>query len=278
MSVELEPAELGFKRPFAHEVSQTLRLHNPNPEPVAFKVKTTAPKQYCVRPNSGRIDPHTAVEVQVLLQAMKEDPPPDARCRDKFLVQSVLIPADSSATTVSQIWAHVEQTAKADIQEKKIRVSFLPADGQREVNGEASPPPPAYESMTTPQKSPTAAAAVTPSEGKSSRGAGEEDGAPATTTAGVVASAAAAVGSSVGMTVSREDLQRQLEAANAKVQALQEQVTEGLRQRKIVGSAAEEKKMKGNIQQQQAQPVGGVPVQIVAVLCLICFLIAYFFF
>jgi len=209
---------------------------------------------------------------------MKEDPPPDARCRDKFLVQSVLIPADSSATTVSQIWAHVEQTAKADIQEKKIRVSFLPADGQREVNGEASPPPPAYESMTTPQKSPTAAAAVTPSEGKSSRGAGEEDGAPATTTAGVVASAAAAVGSSVGMTVSREDLQRQLEAANAKVQALQEQVTEGLRQRKIVGSAAEEKKMKGNIQQQQAQPVGGVPVQIVAVLCLICFLIAYFFF
>lgn len=67
MSVELEPAELGFKRtdhsnfplrdsnllltevihlgPFTHEVSQTLRLYNPNTEPVAFKVKTTAPKQ-----------------------------------------------------------------------------------------------------------------------------------------------------------------------------------------------------------------------------------------
>ena len=64
MSVELDPAELGFKRnvtrdheladvdanesagPFNHEVSQVLRLHNPNSDPVAFKVKTTAPKQY----------------------------------------------------------------------------------------------------------------------------------------------------------------------------------------------------------------------------------------
>ena len=66
MSVELVPAELGFKRkvlrthtsrpvadryryavgPFVHEVSQTLRLHNPTNDPIAFKVKTTAPKQY----------------------------------------------------------------------------------------------------------------------------------------------------------------------------------------------------------------------------------------
>ncbi len=64
MSVELDPPELGFKRitpqshahnnvdannnagPFDHEVSQVLRLRNPNSDPVAFKVKTTAPKQY----------------------------------------------------------------------------------------------------------------------------------------------------------------------------------------------------------------------------------------
>lgn len=32
--------------PFDHEVSQVLRLRNPNSDPVAFKVKTTAPKQY----------------------------------------------------------------------------------------------------------------------------------------------------------------------------------------------------------------------------------------
>ena len=34
--------------PFTHEVSQVLRLHNSNSDPVAFKVKTTAPKQYAL--------------------------------------------------------------------------------------------------------------------------------------------------------------------------------------------------------------------------------------
>jgi hypothetical protein len=63
MSVEIDPLELGFHRPFTVEVSQTLRIKNPNHVPVAFKVKTTAPKQYCVRPNSGRIEPGKEVEV-----------------------------------------------------------------------------------------------------------------------------------------------------------------------------------------------------------------------
>lgn len=76
-----------------------------------------------MRPNSGRIDPGQTVEVQsmynvsrkgtektpayikpaVLLQAMKEDPPPDAKCRDKFLVQSVLVTADKEFTNVGQL-------------------------------------------------------------------------------------------------------------------------------------------------------------------------------
>ena len=40
---------------------------------------------------------------KVLLQAMKEDPPLEAKCRDKFLVQSVAIPADKDVENVSQI-------------------------------------------------------------------------------------------------------------------------------------------------------------------------------
>ena len=59
--------------------------------------------RYCVRPNSGRIDPKKDVEVQVLLQAMKEDPPLDAKCRDKFLVQSIAISADNEFTNVQQV-------------------------------------------------------------------------------------------------------------------------------------------------------------------------------
>ncbi len=140
--------------PFTTEVSEILRLRNPHNDPVAFKVtwprvyihthnakrpkvKTTAPKQYartlgseqfylltvlrryCVRPNSGRIEPGQYVEVSgmfmycfdrymltshaVLLQAMKEDPPMDAKCRDKFLVQSVAVSADQELPNVTAI-------------------------------------------------------------------------------------------------------------------------------------------------------------------------------
>ena len=42
-------------------------------------------------------------ERTVLLQAMKEDPPADFKCRDKFLVQSISITADREATNVQQI-------------------------------------------------------------------------------------------------------------------------------------------------------------------------------
>jgi hypothetical protein len=103
MSIVLDPPELSFKRPFNREVCQILHLNNENSEPVVFKVKTTAPKHYCVRPNSGRIEPGKTVDVQVLLQAMKEEPAPDAKCKDKFLVQTVAVTRDMEFANVTSI-------------------------------------------------------------------------------------------------------------------------------------------------------------------------------
>ena len=58
MSVDISPhTQLGFPRPLTQVVKKSLYVTNSNSQPVAFKVKTTAPKQYCVRPNSGRIEP-----------------------------------------------------------------------------------------------------------------------------------------------------------------------------------------------------------------------------
>ncbi|KAI5283887.1 phosphatidylinositol-binding protein scs2, partial [Ascosphaera acerosa] len=137
MSLEVAPVELEFRiaaavaaGPFNREVSQTIHLANRNETPVAFKVKTTAPKRYCVRPNSGRIEPGTVVEVQVLLQAMKEEPPLDQRCRDKFLVQSVAVPADKDFANVSAIWQHADAHRDQERPfECKIKVAFLPPLG-----------------------------------------------------------------------------------------------------------------------------------------------------
>lgn len=46
---------------------------------------------------------HHDLHATVLLQAMKEDPPADAKCRDKFLVQSVAISADQEFPNITQI-------------------------------------------------------------------------------------------------------------------------------------------------------------------------------
>ena len=43
--------------PFNDVITANLVLRNPSSKTVLFKVKTTAPKQYCVRPNSGVLEP-----------------------------------------------------------------------------------------------------------------------------------------------------------------------------------------------------------------------------
>ncbi|MCJ1336761.1 phosphatidylinositol-binding protein scs2 [Bachmanniomyces sp. S44760] len=314
MSVDLDPPELGFRRPFTHEVTQVLRLRNPHNDPVAFKVKTTAPKQYCVRPNSGRIEPGTQVEVQVLLQAMKEDPPPDARCRDKFLVQSVEITPDREMANVTAIvrgpitlnagpkdipnnikWQNIEKISKHSIQERKIRVSFLPAQEgtpqHNNVNGTHAhdDAPPAYGSPSTTFGSPAPESSTPqsnlgaksfPSDRKSDNNNG---GAGASSSGGPI-SALGAAASSVASAVptSKEDVQRQLDAANAQIAKLKSAADEqGLRLRKsdAVGHDARERITTGTTGMGvQTQPADGVPVQIVAALCLLSFLLAYFFF
>ena len=49
--------------PFKDVVTTILKLKNPSDEIVCFKVKTTAPKRYCVRPNCGQIKPDETVNV-----------------------------------------------------------------------------------------------------------------------------------------------------------------------------------------------------------------------
>ncbi|GAA6008213.1 hypothetical protein JCM10207_000041 [Rhodosporidiobolus poonsookiae] len=135
MSVTLQPSSnLSFQRPLTQLVKRTLAVTNHNPQAVAYKVKTTSPRQYCVRPNSGRIESGETVEVQVLLQPMKEDPPAGAKCRDKFLVQSVVISPELEGLGLPELWQTVERADKSraegtasQIHEQKIRCTYLPA-------------------------------------------------------------------------------------------------------------------------------------------------------
>ncbi|WVQ81009.1 hypothetical protein IAT38_003116 [Cryptococcus sp. DSM 104549] len=137
MSVELSPStQLGFPRPFTQLTKRSLLIHNPHPHPVAFKVKTTAPKQYSVRPNSGRVEGGESVEVHIMLQPLLSEPPPHAKCKDKFLVQSAFITPDEEMHTLGEMWAQTEKQNKSAIHEQKLKVVYLAAeDGSTNAHG-----------------------------------------------------------------------------------------------------------------------------------------------
>lgn len=127
MSILLDPpSQLFFERPLTVSASEKLLITNTDTGPIVFKIKTTSPKQYCVRPNSGRINPGEKIEIEILLQPFKEEPPADFKSKDKFLIQAALIPPEKTDLPASQLWVAIESKNKASILERKIRCTFLP--------------------------------------------------------------------------------------------------------------------------------------------------------
>ncbi len=62
--LQLDPSsELRFKGPFDDYVTVSLSIRNPTFKKIAFKIKTTAPKRYCVKPNSGVLDSQQTMKV-----------------------------------------------------------------------------------------------------------------------------------------------------------------------------------------------------------------------
>lgn len=77
----------------------------------------------------------------VLLQPMKEDPAPGTKCRDKFLVQSVIITPDHDGNSLTDLWSAIEKEDKAggvpaQIHEQKIRCTYLPAADDGSATGQ----------------------------------------------------------------------------------------------------------------------------------------------
>jgi hypothetical protein len=77
--------------PFNDVVTSYLKLSNPSERRVCFKVKTTAPKRYCVRPNNGLIEPLGSTTIAVMLQPIDFDNLNDKN-KHKFMVQTLFAP------------------------------------------------------------------------------------------------------------------------------------------------------------------------------------------
>ena len=62
--LEVAPSQqLSFQQPFDTMRTAQVHLRNTTDQTLAFKVKTTAPKMYLVRPNSGILAPHASCDV-----------------------------------------------------------------------------------------------------------------------------------------------------------------------------------------------------------------------
>lgn len=139
------PNELSFSGPFTSAVSSFMKLKNPSDKKVCFKIKTTAPKRYCVKPNSGVIDPRSEVQIAVSLQPFEYDP--TEKNKHKFMVQSLFPP--EGEINQDTLWKEMEH----DLMDSKLKCVFVMPPGleinnveepkyenSRNVVNQASPP------------------------------------------------------------------------------------------------------------------------------------------
>eukprot|EP00923_Selenidium_pygospionis_P032149 GHVN01056803.1.p1 GENE.GHVN01056803.1~~GHVN01056803.1.p1 ORF type:complete len:223 (+),score=28.62 GHVN01056803.1:68-670(+) len=91
-----------------------LKLTNVSSNPVAFKIKVTAPKRYIVKPSSGSIAASDEMQIEITLQPQS----PAADPKDKFLVQATTY-LDAGPVT-KEFWSEVD---KSNIEETKLSVA-----------------------------------------------------------------------------------------------------------------------------------------------------------
>merc|ERR1712223_192939 len=132
------PNEISFTGDFTVRVCKTkLSLSNPTDMKIAYKVKTTAPRRYCVRPNSGQISAGETAEVSIMLQPSQNN---EDLQKHKFMVQSIEL------TTQEQLDSAVDDlfrsTPSSGVMSKKLYCQFnnVADNVEAEIaeNGEAS--------------------------------------------------------------------------------------------------------------------------------------------
>ncbi|KAM1103849.1 hypothetical protein COP2_012617 [Malus domestica] len=162
--LEVHPRELKFTFEVKKQSTCSIQLGNKSDHYVAFKVKTTSPKKYCVRPNAGIVKPKTTCDFTVTMQAQRVAPP-DLQCKDKFLIQCTVIPF---GTTEQEITSEMFSKGSGRyIEERKLKVVLVsspPSPVFVPVNGESKQDP-CYETSVKKDRVLTEVENILPSHG-----------------------------------------------------------------------------------------------------------------
>ncbi|OWZ24273.1 hypothetical protein PHMEG_000690 [Phytophthora megakarya] len=191
-SVILEPADsLAFHLQPQTAPQAVLTIRNvADDRQIAFKVKTTRPLRYLVRPNQGLLGPNGSASIMVILQQkdcdelLRLDPAERQLANDKFLVQSIyvddsfyeLVKTKSTkemADELTNMWARTDKRALSN---KKLRCRFVQ---DQEDGRPASPPSPQRVSSTNVSPAKTAVASDTRFQSRQSEENREEVTTPA---------------------------------------------------------------------------------------------------
>eukprot|EP01087_Luapelamoeba_hula_P011025 TRINITY_DN2961_c0_g1_i1.p1 TRINITY_DN2961_c0_g1~~TRINITY_DN2961_c0_g1_i1.p1 ORF type:complete len:344 (+),score=55.90 TRINITY_DN2961_c0_g1_i1:68-1033(+) len=121
-TLTIAPMILYFPPPLNRIITNLVKLHNNNKtQYVAYKVKTTRPNRYCVRPNLGLIAPDDTIELQIHFSFQK-DPPTSLRTKDKFQVESIVF--NSPVKPDQPIAELFKTTPKDKIETQKLKSRF----------------------------------------------------------------------------------------------------------------------------------------------------------
>ncbi|KAG8382423.1 hypothetical protein BUALT_Bualt05G0075700 [Buddleja alternifolia] len=118
--LNFEPQELSFPFELNKQLSSSIQLWNNTQNPVAFKLLSTNPKKYGVRPRIGVLLPGSACEITVTMVAMREAPH-NMRCKDKFMIQSAVASPGSTTEDARKMF---NKEAGHIFQESKLRVVY----------------------------------------------------------------------------------------------------------------------------------------------------------
>jgi len=120
--LEILPSDqLKFEGPFRDIVTSELQLINKTERRVCFKVKSNAPVNYFVKPTGALIEPHSEMNVTIMLQSPDGVHPKDSD-HHKFLVQSIFAPDNGPIDSLEKLW---KRTKQEEIMETKIPCTFI---------------------------------------------------------------------------------------------------------------------------------------------------------
>ncbi|EKM56220.1 uncharacterized protein PHACADRAFT_257319 [Phanerochaete carnosa HHB-10118-sp] len=124
LDIKCNPSDaLVSSLPFTQDKPFSMELTNTHKTPVAFKIRVTSRKSFCVVPNMGRIEAGQQVKVIITLKAVKEDLPKGTECKHKLSILSVDITPERERFPVRRnLWTSVPGDA---IHEQKFRVRYV---------------------------------------------------------------------------------------------------------------------------------------------------------